>query len=579
MSNEETNIDRMVRLSLHILRQLDKYSDNDRVWIDPWNDRVPKTELELSEEDIARWDEWKFPMTSVLRDAGYLQRWDRRHYFYRNVISEKGQELCQELQKSEDEKKTELEQLWRRYEEKVSKYAPIQNKTIDEYANAIHQWFNKRRRDRDLMVFNNIKRILAEYYFSDQPLSNDVLMNMTGARNVISALGGFGGSMVKFLLGFQHERMHYFAPSSFLKDIPNQGYQLLDNFKEALRETIGEDELKKWQLIPIISPSNLTTSGQEENEEEEDTEDVLSAKLTEVIDEILDHKKQIILYGVPGTGKTFTANKYIESKYTDETKREKYVRYCTFHPEYGYEHFIEGFHSDTNNNEQMVFRLESGTFKSLCDEARKDTNNKYYLIIDEINRGDIPRIFGELISLIEKDKREELKAILPYSKKPFTVPANVYIIATMNTADRSIALLDVALRRRFGFLEIQPDSSLFGDITVGVPKKGGPIPLRTWFDKLNRKLKEALQKNRHDAEHILIGHSYFLGKEELTRARFKLIIQHEIYPLIQEYCYEDKEAYDTLVKHIKDTTGISPIGQSDDDRGEGTETQKEPSDD
>ncbi|MFC1961304.1 AAA family ATPase, partial [Chloroflexota bacterium] len=191
------------------------------------------------------------------------------------------------------------------------------------------------------------------------------------------------------------------------------------------------------------------------------------------IQSILQRKGQVILYGPPGTGKTYWAERtacelvaqdVYGNPYAELSDSERagisdtaggYLRMCSFHPSYGYEDFIEGYRPELVND-QMVFTQREGVFKRLSEDARNDPSHSYYLIIDEINRGDIPRIFGELLTVMEKDKRGKT-IILPLSGEPFSVPPNLYIIGTMNTADRSIALLDTALRRRFGFIELMPD--------------------------------------------------------------------------------------------------------------------------
>lgn len=285
--------------------------------------------------------------------------------------------------------------------------------------------------------------------------------------------------------------------------------------------------------------------------------------LTGIVSEIegvLSRKKQIILYGPPGTGKTYNAeraclelssrNIYRKSydKLSDVEKRTLLgdgrnsgtVRICCFHPSYGYEDFIEGIKPNSING-QMIFEPEDGIFKKLCIDASKEPGKKFFLIIDEINRGDISRIFGELIMLIEAGKRGK-NIMLPLSKELFCVPVNVYIVGTMNTADRSIALLDLALRRRFGFLELMPEYSFFKDIVFD------GLPLDEWLKGLNKRICENLGK---DARNLQIGHSYFLERENSIEdsEKFKRIIKEDIIPLIEEYCYGD---YSLMAKILGD---------------------------
>ena len=271
------------------------------------------------------------------------------------------------------------------------------------------------------------------------------------------------------------------------------------------------------------------------------------------IQAILERKGQIILYGPPGTGKTYWAEVTARElaarasfgrtfeQLTSEQKAcilgdDGMVRLCSFHPAYGYEDFLEGFRPESVNG-QMHFTLRDGVFKKVCQDAYARPDHRFYLIIDEINRGDIPRIFGELLSVLEKDKRGKA-ILLPLTGKPFRVPDNVYVIGTMNTADRSIALLDTALRRRFGFIELMPDTSIFGDAAVG------GVPLGPWLRALNERVCEYVGR---DARNLQIGHAYLLEGEHpigdfLTFAK---VIQDDILPLLEEYCYED---YTTLEK-------------------------------
>src|SRR5258706_2749604 len=275
------------------------------------------------------------------------------------------------------------------------------------------------------------------------------------------------------------------------------------------------------------------------------------------IQAILERKGQVILYGPPGTGKTYWAENAARElaarsnfrktfeQLTDEQRAlvlgvgdqpGGIVRMCSFHPAYGYEDFLEGFRPEPVNG-QMHYIPRDGIFKKLCNDAETQPDNKFYLIIDEINRGDIPRIFGELLTVIEKDKRGKT-ILLPLTGRQFRVPGNVYIIGTMNTADRSIALLDTALRRRFGFIELMPDISILGDAAIG------GIPLGPWLKALNERICEYVGR---DARNLQIGHSYLLEDEHPLGeyATFVRVVQEDILPLLEEYCYED---YTTLEK-------------------------------
>jgi 5-methylcytosine-specific restriction enzyme B len=269
---------------------------------------------------------------------------------------------------------------------------------------------------------------------------------------------------------------------------------------------------------------------------------------------VLNRKSQVILYGPPGTGKThwaeeamreLAARSWFGSGYADLNESERNeldsdgaIERCCFHPAYGYEDFLIGYRPVVEKAE-MAFRAESGVFVRLCERAVKQPNRSYYLLIDEINRGDIPRIFGELLMVLEKDKRGR-SVTLPISSKTLVVPSNVHIIGTMNTADRSIALLDAALRRRFGFIELMPDSSVLGGASVA------GLPLGPWLDELNRRI---LRWVGRDSRNLQIGHSYLLsgGAAIQGAGSFAEILRHDVIPLLQEYCYEDFEALEKIL--------------------------------
>jgi len=238
----------------------------------------------------------------------------------------------------------------------------------------------------------------------------------------------------------------------------------------------------------------------------------------------------------------------------------RYLEFVTFHQSYSYEDFVEGLRPKLNQA-QPEYEIRAGIFKQICQRARADweqngKNSKLYaLVIDEINRGNISKVFGELITLIEKDKRlgadTEIKVTLPYSGKDgeeFGVPPNLLIVGTMNTADRSIALLDVALRRRFTFVELMPDREK-------VPVEIAEVPLRQLLIKLNEKLEAHLDRDHQ------IGHSYFMGLESLNDLRFTW--ERKVVPLLQEYFYGDGEKLESVLgKEFIERVPL-PLGDGD----------------
>lgn len=257
----------------------------------------------------------------------------------------------------------------------------------------------------------------------------------------------------------------------------------------------------------------------------------------------------IIIYGAPGTGKTYGTVEYalkilgvpIPNNRKEVVKTyNKFVQsgqivFTTFHQSYGYEEFIQGLRPDTKSD-KMTFKTVDGVFKRIADRALNDLENNYVIIIDEINRANISKVFGELITLIEDDKRwgeiNETCATLQ-SGDVFAVPNNLYIVGTMNSADKSISLIDAALRRRFIFREQRPNADLITD-----PK------LKAFFERLNSYLYDSL-----GSADLLIGHSYFMDK---TISDLPNIMNDSIIPLLYEYFYDNKK---NINKALEDTVG------------------------
>jgi 5-methylcytosine-specific restriction protein B len=284
----------------------------------------------------------------------------------------------------------------------------------------------------------------------------------------------------------------------------------------------------------------------------------------------LRRRGQVVLYGPPGTGKTFVANRAAvwllgggsgseraNAMLADEDvfaerqralsaapavgKRVARLTRITFHPSYAYEDFIEGFRPRQSESGALQLMLTDGVFKRVCDAAGSDPNNHYIVLIDEINRGNIPKIFGELITLIEKDKRG-LAVQLSQSGDSFSVPENLFIIGTMNTADRSIHLLDTALRRRFQFIELLPESDLLEGRTAGA------LALDAFLDGLNDEIRHRFGRDKQ------IGHAMFYQDGQVidTPQDFASVFRYELLPLLQEYFYDDYRALADLLGAVID---------------------------
>ena len=208
----------------------------------------------------------------------------------------------------------------------------------------------------------------------------------------------------------------------------------------------------------------------------------------------------------------------------------------TFHPSYTYEDFIEGFRPTEQSDGGLTLALEDGIFKRVCRAAQVDPDRPFLILVDEINRGNVAKILGELLTLLERDKRG-LTVSLPQSKETFSIPPNVYLVGTMNTADRGIKLLDSALRRRFAFLELMPDLELLRGSSVS------DLALDDFLEELNRRIA------RSEGREKQIGHSYLLydGEPVSEIEDFARCFREEILPLLQEYCYDE---YGTLAKFI-----------------------------
>jgi mcrBC restriction endonuclease system, mcrB subunit, putative len=287
------------------------------------------------------------------------------------------------------------------------------------------------------------------------------------------------------------------------------------------------------------------------------------AKITDTLDQqvqLLKDKKNIILQGAPGTGKTYTTASLAvclcNSSFTEledhakvmaeyeRLRKEGQIAFCTFHQSMDYEDFVEGLKPEVQDG-HVTYQVESGIFKRICEQAHTTEDDAFskphVLIIDEINRGNISRIFGELITLLEADKRAGSKTYpitvtLPYSKENFSVPSNLYIIGTMNTTDRSTGAIDYAVRRRFAFITLKTDPEVIKTCIKDDELRTKALDLFKQINGDGTDDKASFivthQAGDFDLEDLKVGHSYFLAE---TLEALQMKMRYEVIPLLREY--------------------------------------------
>jgi 5-methylcytosine-specific restriction protein B len=377
---------------------------------------------------------------------------------------------------------------------------------------------------------------------------------------------------------------HKSAYQLYLYFYPNEIEFGIDNGSDVSRR---EYDVESFESEEEISIQRIVEAYRERTDKfwqwnEELIEEPESAEYDELewfeeVEEHLQRKKQIVFHGPPGTGKTYGAlnfSKWWIDRGLDEGEDfngaiDDRLRMVTFHPTFSYEDFIEGITAKTRKGD-LIYEPEAGVFKEMCEEAveayekadSKADAPRYILIIDEVNRGNIPKIFGETITLIENDKRlgeaNEMRDELPHSDGRLVVPPNLYIIGTMNTADRSIALVDAAIRRRFRFRNFPPSYEVLyeelgfdgeQDIKTKASVEEGQ-DLGALSILALREINDRIRDSGNLGKGKQVGHSYLMGGT--TNERLVEAWKNEILPLLEEYYFGDMER---LKEHIFDGKG------------------------
>lgn len=325
---------------------------------------------------------------------------------------------------------------------------------------------------------------------------------------------------------FQGKKASGDLPGDYIWRIRSELYEALTEF-DIMRF--------KWEVESCES----TTETLEKYDETSFLNDVFMTKerYSDLVS-ILNTKKNIILQGAPGVGKTFAAKRLAYS--IMGVKDENRIEFVQFHQNYSYEDFVMGYKPNDTG-----FELKNGIFYRFCQKASNRPEVPFFFIIDEINRGNLSKIFGELLMLIEKDYRGT-KATLAYNGMPFSVPDNLYIIGMMNTADRSLAMIDYALRRRFSFFEMSP-----GFESEGFINYQNNIGNDTFDELISRisDLNKEIIADKALGKGFCIGHSYFCNIDDCNEELLETIVKYEIIPMLEEYWFDD----DTKLKRWSNT--------------------------
>jgi MoxR-like ATPase len=452
----------------------------------------------------------------------------------------------------------DLDEAIRRIREVLARKYDTKDRSFDFYDKDVKsQWKRDRKvsRTRDTKIAKDDK---TKYIVDDETLP-DELSNVLGildqTRNlIIYGPPGTGKTYIAKKAAEAIVESQIARPLSeravrlqAIEDLT--GYELLalSMYHSGARSTFSVPEIVqqplvqiRFQVKPVKHPNNSVWFYlQQHTHPESDTVNVTNRRSPYLFDKNEEGRWLLTNEGQEFVEESLADHLSVLNRGRDERAIDRFVLWTTFHQSYAYEDFVEGLRPVSSEDAvgEISYEVVPGVFKRICARATADPENKYVLVIDEINRGNIAKILGELITLLEDDKRmgtaSALSIMLPYSGEPFSVPSNLYVIGTMNTADRSIALLDVALRRRFAFVELMPQPELLDGLLVESTEAA--VPLGDLLRSLNHGIRRVLDRDHQ------IGHSYFLevlhrAKEERTDV-LDFVWNNRIMPLLEEYFY------------------------------------------
>lgn len=416
-----------------------------------------------------------------------------------------------------------------------------------DYFSNLKDFKNKKEIEKMLNIYNNDSKrhyndANALWQFSQEIQIGDIIFVKKGNYNIL------GMGIVSSDYIFDEERSYYKHVRKV--DWKYKGNWEYDKSNPFITKTLTEITRYKEMIDTLnsffINEENIDLIEEENEFPEYTVEDFLeeayiNEKQYNVLVSLLKNKKNLIIQGAPGVGKTFIAKRLAYS--IMGVKDINRVMMVQFHQSYSYEDFIMGFRPSKEN-----FELKHGSFYQFCKNAEDDDENDYFFIIDEINRGNLSKIFGELFMLIEKDKRGEKNKIqLLYSEESFFIPKNLYIIGLMNTADRSLAMVDYALRRRFSFYNLKP-----GFASDGFKAYQENVDIENFNTLIDTvvELNEEIKNDESLGEGFVIGHSYFSNIKSYEQLEF--IIDYEIIPLLKEYWFDEADKVENWTLRLKD---------------------------